>query len=408
MSSRSGRLALVFSCIGHTQMHVLAGLYLTVVLVLETDWQLSYDHLLRLWTLGALLIGVGAPIAGWLGDRWSESRMMVVFHIITGLGAVLAGLAGDETGLMLGLALLGIGASIYHPVGLAWIVKNAENRGNALAWNGIWGGVGIAGAGIVAGGLSDFVSWRAAMIVPGLISIATGLLLAVLIARGVMVDRTVDAKPMLRPSRGDTIRVFALLSVTMLCAGLVYNSFMTILPKWFGDRIPDLAGSGTMAIGGMVSLVFLIGAMPQLIGGWLIDRYPPKRIYVATLMLQVPMLALAVTAVGYPLFALAAFTIAVLSIQVPAENELLARFTPARHRGLAFGAKFVLSFGSGPAAVQFAAWSYDATGTFDTLLLALTALACVAVVAAVLLPDRGDAAPRPAAPAPVPAPGTAD
>ncbi|MFN8719773.1 MAG: MFS transporter [Rhodospirillales bacterium] len=407
MSHRSGRLAIVFSCIGHAQMHVLAALYLTVVLALETDWQASYDHLLRLWTLGALLIGLGAPLAGWLGDRWSESRMMVVFHTLTGLGAVAAGLAPDETGLVLGLALLGIGASIYHPVGLAWIVKNAENRGSALAWNGIFGGIGVAAAGFVAGGLSDVVSWRAAMIVPGLVCMATGLLLAILIARGTVVDRTVDAKPVPRPSRGDTVRVFLLLSVTMLCAGLVYNSMATIMPKWFGDRMPGIVGGGTMGVGALVSLVFLVGALPQLLGGWLVDRLPPKRIYVAMLLLQVPVLALAATAVGYPLFALAALTVAMLNIQVPAENELLARFTPARHRGLAYGAKFVLAFGSGPAAVQFAAWTYDATGRFDDLLFALTALAALAVLAALMLPGRED---RPGAvpPSSLPAPGTAD
>ena len=407
MSHWSGRLAIVFSCIGHAQMHVLAALYLTVVLALETDWQASYDHLLRLWTLGALLIGLGAPLAGWLGDRWSESRMMVVFHTLTGLGAVAAGLAPDETGLVLGLALLGIGASIYHPVGLAWIVKNAENRGSALAWNGIFGGIGVAAAGFVAGGLSDVVSWRAAMIVPGLVCMATGLLLAILIARGTVVDRTVDAKPVPRPSRGDTVRVFLLLSVTMLCAGLVYNSMATIMPKWFGDRMPGIVGGGTMGVGALVSLVFLVGAVPQLLGGWLVDRLPPKRIYVAMLLLQVPVLALAATAVGYPLFALAALTVAMLNIQVPAENELLARFTPARHRGLAYGAKFVLAFGSGPAAVQFAAWTYDATGRFDDLLFALTALAALAVLAALMLPGRED---RPGAvpPSSLPAPGTAD
>jgi MFS family permease len=400
-------MAIVFSCIGHAQMHVLAALYLTVVLALETDWQASYDHLLRLWTLGALLIGLGAPLAGWLGDRWSESRMMVVFHVVTGLGAVAAGLAADETGLVLGLALLGVGASIYHPVGLAWIVKNAENRGSALAWNGVFGGIGVAAAGFVAGGLSDVVSWRAAMIVPGLVCMATGLLLAILIARGTVVDRTVDARPVPRPSRGDTVRVFLLLSVTMLCAGLVYNSMATIMPKWFGDRMPGLVGDGTMGVGALVSLVFLVGAVPQLLGGWLVDRLPPKRIYVAMLLVQVPVLALAATAVGYPLFALAALTVAVLNIQVPAENELLARFTPARHRGLAYGAKFVLAFGAGPAAVQFAAWTYDATGRFDDLLFALTALAAVAVLAALMLPGREDR-PGPLPPSSLPAPGTAD
>ena len=98
MSPASTRLSLGFSCIGHAFMHVLSALYLTVVLGLERDWAIGYDELIRLWTIGSLMIGVGAPLAGWLGDRWSDAKMMVVFFLLTGAGSIASGLAGGTTG----------------------------------------------------------------------------------------------------------------------------------------------------------------------------------------------------------------------------------------------------------------------------------------------------------------------
>eukprot|EP00906_Rhabdomonas_costata_P014407 RCo020721 len=120
MSALSARLSVGFSWIGHTLMHIVSALYLTLVLALEKDWQIPYDQLIRLWTLGALLIGLGAPLAGWLADRWSNAKMMAVFFVLTGIGAIIASQAGDTESLWIGLAVLGLGASIYHPVGMAW------------------------------------------------------------------------------------------------------------------------------------------------------------------------------------------------------------------------------------------------------------------------------------------------
>ena len=44
---------------------------------------------------------------------------------------------------------------------------------------------------------------------------------------------------------------------------------------------------------------------------------------------------------------LAVLTVVLSAVALPAENILLARYTPQRHRGLAFGVKFVLAFAAG-------------------------------------------------------------
>ena len=45
-------------------MHMFAAFYFVIVLSIEKEWNFSYDELIKLWSLGALLIGLGALPAG--------------------------------------------------------------------------------------------------------------------------------------------------------------------------------------------------------------------------------------------------------------------------------------------------------------------------------------------------------
>ena len=145
MTPGSAALALGFSSIGHFFAHLLMLLYPTVVLVLEGRWGMSYGDLLSLSLGGFVLFGLGALPAGWLGDRWSAEGMMVVFFVGTGGAAIATGLTDGPVALAFGLASIGLFGSIYHPVGTAWLVRDAKNRGRALGVNGISGSIGLGG-----------------------------------------------------------------------------------------------------------------------------------------------------------------------------------------------------------------------------------------------------------------------
>lgn len=389
MDRRSPSLALGFSCLGHTYMHVLTALYLTVVLGLERDWGLSYDTLIRLWTVGSLLIGLGAPLAGWLGDRWSESRMMVAFFLITGAGSIAAGLADGPAALTAGLAVLGLGGSIYHPVGMSWTVRNALNRGRALGIQGIFGSLGVATAAVIAATLTELIHWRAAFLLPGAVCFATGMALWLCVAAGWVGDRTGDRRPEPPPARGDMVRTFLVLTVTMAVGGLLFGALQVSMPKWFEERMTGLLGGrGVLEVGGLVTLVYLLAAGSQLVGGHLADRVPLKTLYVGGLLVQAPLLVLASTLADVPLLLVAAMAVFVGGGLLPVENLLLARYTPGRYRGLAYGAKFVLAFGVGPLAVQLVAFTYAASGGFALLLWTLGGFGLVAWIAAMLLPGE--------------------
>ena len=61
---------------------------------------------IALFTAGFLVRPLGAFVFGWLGDRWSAERMMVLFYVGSGLAAIATGLAtGPLADLDLGVVL---------------------------------------------------------------------------------------------------------------------------------------------------------------------------------------------------------------------------------------------------------------------------------------------------------------
>ena len=388
MNSRSAALALVFSSVGHFFAHLLTLLYPTVVLVLEAKWNMSYGDLLSLSLAGFVLFGLGALPAGWLGDRWNAEHMMVIFFVGTGGAAIATGLTDGPVALAVGLAAIGLFGSIYHPVGTAWLVRNAVNRGRALGWNGISGGIGLAAAPLLAGALAQTISWRAAFIVPGSLCVAIGVLLLCCVRGGRVVTATVDRRPDPPASRHDVTRTFIVLCFTMLADGTISQAIPIALPKAFAAGLTGLTDGGTLDAGGLVSLVFLVAATAQLVGGWLADRFAMKAVYILAWAVQAPLLVVAAGAHDVPLLAamMAVNYLGVLA--TPAENAILARYTPAQWRATAYGAKFLLALGVSTVGVKLVAITYDRSGSFALLWLALAGCAAFVAAAALFLPGR--------------------
>ncbi len=387
MTDVRSRTALAFSNVGHAYSHFLMLVYPTVVIALEGVFNLPYHQLIGLMLAGNVLFGAMALPAGFLGDRWSAPGMMVVFFLGTGGGAVLTGLATTPFEVALGLATIGFFGSIYHPVGIAWVVRRVANRGRALGWNGVCGSIGVALAPLIAGILTDYWSWQAAFILPGALCVATGVLLLLAIGAGLVAEDTSyrrSAPP--EASRRDMQRGALVLLATVACTGLVYQATTFALPKLFEARLSGMLGEGLIGIGFVVSAVYLVSSVTQVLGGWLSDRFDVRRVYLCAWLAQAPLLLVAALVDGTLLIVLVIAMVVANTIGTPAENSLFARFTPPRWRATAFGVKFVLALGVAAAAIPLIAWIYAATQGFAWLLIILACIAAVATLAATLLP----------------------
>jgi MFS transporter, FSR family, fosmidomycin resistance protein len=389
VKAQSRHLAQYFSNVGHLLSHLLMLLYPTVVLTLERQFSLSYGELLSLSVPGAFLYGVCALPAGWLGDRWSAEYMMVIFYVGSGFAAIVTGLATGPAGIALGLTLVGLFGAIYHPVGLAWLVRNAENPGRALGQNGLFGSIGVGTASLVAASLTALAGWRAAFILPGIVCLGLGLALWLAVRARLVVAATQDRKPQEDPGRHAVIRAFLVLSVTMLCAGLTWHALTVVMPKLFEQRLPSITQGSTVAIGAIVTLVFVVSAATQLVGGWIADRFPLRWAYVASWSMQVPLLLTVAYMWELPLVMAMMLVFCTVVISTPVENALLVRYTPGRWRATAFGAKFVLSIGLGSLGLPLVALVHERTGGFFWLFVILSGLALVIAATGLLLPpDR--------------------
>jgi MFS family permease len=170
--------------------------------------------------------------------------------------------------------------------------------------------------------------------------------------------------------------------------GILFQATQVSVPKVFDLRLRDIAGEGALGIGAIVALVYTVGSLTQLVGGFMADRFPLKPLYAGCFLLQIPVLAGIAIFGGLPLVTLVAATVFLTTAPLPAENMLLARYTPQRHHSLAYGVKFVLAFGTGPVSILLVSRIQEQTGEFYWLYLALAAAALLATLAALLLPGE--------------------
>lgn len=390
MKIPASRLSLIFSNLGHFYIHVITAFYAVIVLQLERDWNEPYEDLLRLWTIGSLLIGLAAIPAGRLADRWGNRAMMVLYFTGMGGALVFCGFVAGSVGMMIGLSLVGVFAAIYHPVGIPWIIRTERTRtGRALAINGLFGSFGTAAAGVIAGGLAEALGWRAAFVIPGVVCMATGILLFGLTAGGRI--PAADVIPETPPSltrRSDMLRVFFILVTALFVGGMIYNTMQNGLPKLFSEQLSDLIGSGALGAGAVTSVVFLFAGVTQLVGGLLADRYKLKHVYILCWIGQTLFVSLAAVVTGVGLVGMAALLVMSQVAAIPAENMLIARFTPARHHGIAFGGKFVATFLAGPISIQAIAMVREHTGGVGWLFAGLGAAALTILLMLTVLPDE--------------------
>lgn len=383
----------VFSSLGHFYIHLCTAFYFVIVLALEQVWQVPYHQLIGLWTLGSLMVGMVALPAGMLSDRLGATNLMVVFFVGMGGSSIAAGLSNSTTGLMLGLTGIGLFAAIYHPVGIPWLLRGAgRDRGKVLGFNGVFGSLGAAGAALTAGSLIDLVNWRAAFIVPGAFCGITGVALLFYVLKGSLPDAGPARAATTAPSRKEMMRAFGILIVTMFLGGVVYHTTQTALPKVFALRHGGLVGEGTFGIGLLVAGVYTAAGITQVAGGHLADRFPLKSVYLGTMLVQIPTLWLAASLGGLPLMLVATVVVVAGASALPAENMLLARYTPAHRHGLVFGVKFALGFGAAPLSVQLVAIISGRTGEFYWVFALLAVVVLTAVAAAVFLPGHGKVA----------------
>ncbi len=319
--------------IGHTLDHLFMLIYPTVVLVLAPAFGLPYSKMLPLSLGGFIAFGAGSLPAGWLGDRWSRRGMMIVFFVGVGVASIVTAFARSEWEIAAGLTGIGLFAAIYHPVGIAMLVKDEPRLGLTLGINGVAGNLGLAFAALISGALADLFSWRAAFVVPGVISILCGVWFWAAIPRAMT-----DARSARRPGKAvvsvDFARVFAVVVVATVCGGIIFNATTVAMPKVFDERLAALTQT-TFGIGALVCAVYVLAAIAQLCVGQLIDRGPLRGVFVLVAVMQAPLLLLAGSVSDWAMLVVATAMMFFVFGQIPVNDAMVAKYIDDRWRARA-------------------------------------------------------------------------
>ncbi|MDC0031907.1 MFS transporter [Pelagibacteraceae bacterium] len=378
-----------YAATGHLMMHMFAAFYFVIVLAIEDDWNFSYDELINLWLLGSLLVGLGSIPAGWLSDRWSRSGMLAIMFIGLGVSSILCGLSNNKFSLMINLSALGLFCSIYHPAGISWVVNTSKETGKALGFNNIFGGVGIGLGAFSSGLIIDMYNWNYAFIFPGAISIIIGIGLFLHIYQGkISFKNIISDKFNDNPNQNQLLKIAIIMLVSITCMSFVYQILQSSLPKVIDIRLAERLDFGASQIGLIVSFIYIVSGLMNYIGGILADKYPEKNIYLIGILGQGILLFFIFSLSNYFLIIISLFIVAFNSSILPAENLLLAYFSPQKHQSLVYGIKFIVSFAIAPIALFLISTSYEATKEFSYLYLSSGILMLILFFVVFTLPSK--------------------
>jgi len=374
--------------IAHGIDHMFLLIFATAVASIAADFGYSKWEDLMPYSVGAFaLFGLGALPAGRLGDMWGRRVMMIVFFFGIGAAALLVAMTQNAWQLAAALTLLGIFASIYHPVGIPMLVQNVSNPGAVIGLNGLAGNLGIAVAALLTGFLVKWIGWRAAFVVPGLLAIACGILFAITCPRETVAPskrKGGKAQVVLTPAM--LVRAFAVMTAAAATSSILFNfttnGNLQLLSESFRGVLEDPA-----TLGVLLAVIYTVASFAQVVVGRLIDRVPFKPLQLWMSVAQVPLLAIAAYTHDWGMFlALMAVMIFIFG-SIPFTDAMIVRYVDDRLRSRIAGMRLTVAFGISSLAVWALGPVVKSVG-FTTLLLIMAGIAAVKAAIVLLLPDE--------------------
>lgn len=378
--------------VAHALDHLMLLVFATAVGAIASDFGVARWEDLMPYTVGAfVLFGLGSLPSGRLGDLWGRRAMMLVYFFGLGAAALLAAATRTPLQLAVALALLGVFASIYHPVGIPMLVRHAQRPGFVIGVNGLAGNLGIAAAAISTGLLVQYAGWRAAFVVPGAVSLACGVLFLRVAPQETEAPARRAPGASHLPARLRN-RVFFVMTATAVTGSLLFNFTTNGNPKLLEARVPALLDEPAR-LGLLLALVYAAASVAQVAIGRLIDRVPIRRLMLAVLALQPPAFAVAATSDGWSFYAAMALFMLLIFGAIPFTDALIVRFVDDSMRSRVSGMRLAISFGVS----SFAVWALGplvkAAG-FGALLWTMAAIGACSTLLALWLPRESALAQR--------------
>ena len=391
-ASRNLTLPDMYINIGHFLDHFMMLIFAKAAFDAGRHFGLNYDEIIIYGTLGLFLFGAAAPLAGWLADKYSRSLIIIIYPFGVSLGAFLCFLSSSPIMLGLSIGVIGFFAAIFHPVGIAMLIRDSNKVGFRLGVNGVWGNMGVAAAPVLTGFIILNSNWQLSFLVPSLICLIFGIAQL----RGFKEIDIKEEKTKQKTSNGlvEGWKIVLLsLTMTTLAGGFIFGSLTFLIPRIFEVYLSGI--SVDIAITGLLAgIVYAIASLSQVGVGYLIDRYSPKIILGFVGIGQFFLIYLSSLYIDYALFFVMLMAMFFVFGQVPITDAILVRYVDDQWRARILSVKFLINLCAGASVLPLVSLFLGYGYTFSDLLTILSCLAIFVVISAYMLPKIKDNKPE--------------
>src|SRR5262249_4358223 len=276
----------------HALDHLVLLIFAAAVGAIASDFGFArWEDLMPNTSVAFFAFGLASLPAGRLGDTWGRRSMMLVFFFGLGASLLVVAMTQSASQMAVALTVVGLFASIYHPVGIPMLVQGSTRPGRTIGVNGLAGNLGIALAALLTGLLVKYAGWRAAFVAPALLAFAMGVVFA-RSAPGENAPPSRLAPPKTELPAAVLARAFAVITISATSASLIFNFTTNGNGEMLRERMQAVVNDPA-ALGLLLAIVYAIASFAQLIVGRLIDRFPVKRLLLSIVAMQIPLFALA-------------------------------------------------------------------------------------------------------------------
>ena len=389
-SSKSYSIPDLYLNIGHLLDHFMMLIFAKAAFDAGREFGLSYEEIIVYGTLGVILFGAAAPLAGWLADKYSRAILITIYPFGLSLGAILAAFSSSTEMLGISLGVVGFFAAIYHPVGIAMITKRPGKVGLRLGINGVWGNMGVALAPILTGFLIAYADWRLGFIIPALMCLSFGI--SQLFAF-IELDETRPQTAKMKNNKSVSVltegwqTVLLCLSIVTLSGGFIFGSLTFLIPRIF--EVNMLQISNDVAITGLLAgLVYAIASFSQIGTGWLVDKVPPKFVLSAMGLGQLIFIYIASQSSDYGLLFIMLAAMIFVFGQVPITDVILVKYVKDSWRGRVLSIKFMVNLSAGASVLPITSILLKNGYDFSFVLQCLALLSVSVIISGLFLPNK--------------------
>jgi len=331
--------------IGHGLTHWYPATFYLLLPLIGAELGLSYSQIGLVMTCQYVASAIANVPGGVLVDTVGRKGVLMAVSLFwVGFPYLLIGFTHSYPMLLVCIALVGFGNSLWHPTAIPTLGRRyPQRKGLVLSLHGMGGNVGDAIAPIVVGAALAVFSWREVVVMNVLPGLVVALLMFLFLG-----SMYVSAKPQAveQQSFADYVqglrellrnRALMLLSTGSAFRTMTQTALLTFLPVYLAHDL----GYSPLWVGGALFVLQAAGFAAAPVAGYVSDRVGRKQILIGSMLTSALVLAAMAFTGGSPVFiALVAALGFFLYATRPVIQAWLLEATPKNMGGSSIGILF--------------------------------------------------------------------